>query len=111
MKYCTKCGTQLYDEAVICTNCGCATGFNNARSLSSGSKNEGLKTAAKVLMIVGTVFTSLYGFFIPLAWCLPMTLSYFKKVKNGEPVSTGFKVCSLLFVNTVAGILMLCDNG
>ena len=108
MKYCTKCGTQIHDEAVVCTNCGCATGYYQAKSLPSGSQNEGLKTATKVLMIVGTVFTSLYGFFIPLAWCLPMTLSYFKKIKNGEPISIGFKVCSLLFVNTIAGILMLC---
>ena len=23
MKYCTKCGTQLHDEAVICIGCGC----------------------------------------------------------------------------------------
>ena len=23
MKYCTKCGTQLMDESVICTKCGC----------------------------------------------------------------------------------------
>ena len=25
MKYCTKCGHELVDEAVVCTNCGCAT--------------------------------------------------------------------------------------
>ncbi len=24
MKYCTKCGHELVDEAIICTNCGCA---------------------------------------------------------------------------------------
>ncbi len=26
MKYCVKCGTELRDEAVVCTQCGCATG-------------------------------------------------------------------------------------
>ena len=61
-----------------------------------------------VFMIIGTVFM---GFsIIPLAWCLPMTIIYNRKIKNGEVVGTGFKVCSLLFVNTIAGILMLCDN-
>ena len=112
MKFCTKCGHELVDEAVICTNCGCATGdYKPAQASGSyGSSKSGLKTAAKVLMIVGTVLTSLYGLGIPLAWCLPMTLSYCKKIKNGEPVSTGFKVCSLLFVSMVGGILMLCDN-
>lgn len=24
MKYCTKCGAELLDEAVICPNCGCS---------------------------------------------------------------------------------------
>lgn len=24
MKYCTKCGKELFDEAVFCPNCGCA---------------------------------------------------------------------------------------
>lgn len=24
MKYCTKCGKELNDEAVVCTNCGCS---------------------------------------------------------------------------------------
>lgn len=26
MKYCAKCGKELMDEAIICPNCGCATG-------------------------------------------------------------------------------------
>lgn len=26
MKYCSKCGKELLDEAVICTGCGCAVG-------------------------------------------------------------------------------------
>lgn len=28
MKFCTKCGKEINDEAVICPNCGCATGNN-----------------------------------------------------------------------------------
>lgn len=106
MKFCSKCGNQIADEAVICPNCGCATGYQEAPA--KGSETT-LQTVAKVFMILGTIAN---GFaLIPLAWCIPMTVSYFRKVKNGEPVSTGFKVCSLLFVNVVSGILMLCDSG
>ena len=25
MKYCSKCGNELFDEAVVCPKCGCAT--------------------------------------------------------------------------------------
>ncbi len=71
---------------------------------------SGITTAAKVFMILGTIATSLGGYLIPLAWCLPMTIVYFKKLKTGQPISTGFKVCSLLFVSLIGGILMLCDK-
>ena len=27
MKYCSKCGKELFDEAVICPQCGCHTGY------------------------------------------------------------------------------------
>ncbi len=30
MKYCTHCGKEIVDEAVICLNCGCVTGQPNA---------------------------------------------------------------------------------
>lgn len=70
--------------------------------------SNGMQTACKVLMIISTVVMGLY--LIPLAWCIPMTVSYSNKIKTGQPISTGFKVCTLLFVNTIAGILMLVDK-
>lgn len=51
-----------------------------------------------------------FFYLIPLYWCIPMTIIYFKKVKNNEPISVGFKICSLLFVSLIGGVLMLCDN-
>lgn len=108
MKYCVKCGAELVDEAVICVKCGCATESNSQAQAKPASQDAGLTTAAKILMIIGTVFMGFY--IIPLAWCIPMTVSYFNKVKNNQPISTAFKVCSLLFVSLIGGILMLCDK-
>ena len=48
------------------------------------------------------------GCLIPLAWQIPMTVVVGKKMKTGEQIGTGFKVCVLLFVNIIAGILLLC---
>jgi len=45
---------------------------------------------------------------IPLAWMIPMTVHYFKKTRAGEPTTLTFKICTLLFVNLLAGIFMLC---
>ena len=71
-------------------------------------KPSDLLIAAKVLMII---FTVLSGFLIlPLAWTIPMTVVYCSKLERGETIGVGFKICCLLFVNRIAGILMLCDT-
>ena len=108
MKYCSKCGAEMMDEAVFCVKCGCAV--ENSVIFRPASRKSGAVTAAKVFMIIGTVLMALCTYCIALAWCLPLTIIYFNKIKRGEPISTGFKVCSLLFVSMIAGILMLCDN-
>lgn len=98
MKKCPHCGHQVADEAVVCPACG--SGMRK--------KVSDITIAAKVFMVLGTVFMAIY--LAPLIWCIPMTVSYFQMVKNGKPVSTAFKICSLLLVNPVAGILMFCDK-
>ena len=113
MKFCTKCGKQMEDEAMVCLGCGRVLEggvFPHENPEEKMREPSKLGAAAKIFMIIGTVFMSLITCCFGLAWCLPMTLSYCKKLKDGTPISTGFKVCSLLFVNTIAGILMLCDD-
>ena len=111
MKYCVNCGNELLDEAVVCVRCGCAveSGTVTQSEKEETVKRTGFSTAAKVFMVLGTIIMALSTFCIGLAWCLPLTLVYFKKVNNGEPIGVGFKICSLLFVSTLGGIFMLCD--
>ncbi len=97
MKYCAKCGRELANGASTCPSCG-------------ASASNGLHTAIKVLLIIGTIVAGIYGLLIPLIWCIPMTISVCNKLKNNEPISTGFKVCVLIFVNTIAGILLLTSK-
>lgn len=104
MKYCNHCGTQLVDDAVVCTNCGCAVENAPAKE----EKNT-LRTVAKIFMLLGCI-GSAFLYLIPLCWTIPMTVYYWKAVRDNKPVSTAFKICSLIFVNVVAGILMLCDK-
>ena len=105
--YCSNCGNEINEQAVICPNCGVPTG--NYEKFSKQTKNTSDRGASKAFMILACIF-SIAWLLIPLAWCLPMTIVYFKKVNRGEDVGTGFKVCTLLFVSTIAGILMLCDK-
>lgn len=67
-----------------------------------------MKLAAYVLGIISTVCCSIV--LIPLAWMIPMVI-HVNKARKGEcTLSTGFKVCFLLFCNLIGGILLLCDD-
>ena len=107
--YCSKCGNEIMDEAVICPKCGCATGYK-AHLTNVRQRSRGLIVATKVFMILGTIIAALSLYLIPLLWCIPMTVAYFSMTKNEEHIGVGFKVCCLLFVSVIGGILMLCDN-
>ena len=67
-----------------------------------------MQTIALVFMIITCITSAILIF--PLIWTIPMTISYSNKIKNGEEITLGFKICCLLFVSMVGGILMLCDN-
>ena len=45
---------------------------------------------------------------IPLCWILPMSKKILKAMKEGTTLKTGFKICTLLFVNLILGIVLLC---
>ncbi len=64
--------------------------------------------AAFVLMILSTV--SIGWCLIPLAWLIPFDVMIWRSYKYGNEISTGAKVCMLLFGNMIAGILLLCDS-
>ena len=104
MKFCQKCGKEIAEEAIICPGCGCAI----AEEKKGKGGNDGLAVASKIFLILGCVAQG--WLLLPLAWCLPITISICNKIKNNEPVGAGLKVCALLFVNLIGGILLLCRS-
>lgn len=54
MKFCTKCGKEIMDDAVICVNCGCAVD----KTLNPNSESQSPKkvSVSLILGIVGIVF-------------------------------------------------------
>ena len=48
---------------------------------------------------------------MPACRCIPKTVLLFKNMREGRFGGIGFKVCTLLFMSFVAGILLLCRNG
>lgn len=102
MKYCAHCGKEMDDNAVICLNCGCRAETHNA---TAAADQKDLSLAVKIFMIIGTVISGI-AFLLPLAWTIPMTVSIRRRLDKNQPIGIGFKICVLLFVSTVAGILL-----
>lgn len=107
MKYCTKCGFSIEDDSAYCPNCG-APCYERANSPATPQKPKTLQVIAEIFMVLGCISSG--WALIPLCWTIPMTVKYFKSVKAGKDVSTGFKVCTLIFVSLIAGILMLVSD-
>ncbi len=127
MKYCTQCGSVMKDDDMFCSSCGAKAKdvnvsnsgrdyFNDdedetvIKGYNKRTKPSGLAQVAKVLMIIATVINGI-TFIIPLFWCIPMTKRYSVATRNGGDVGVAFKVCTIIFVSPLAGILMLIDEG
>ncbi|MBP3493720.1 MAG: hypothetical protein J6J83_03800 [Oscillospiraceae bacterium] len=108
MKYCVHCGAEVFDEAVVCVKCGRSIAPTQPPAVVTAKSDDTLVTIIKVFLILGCIAQG--WCIIPLAWCLPITISIFHRFRDNQPVSTGLKVCSLLFVNMIAGICLLCMN-
>ena len=57
MKYCSKCGAELVDEAVICPNCGCAVeGFEPAKPAEEDKASVGLCILSVLIPLFGIIY-------------------------------------------------------
>lgn len=120
MKYCQYCGEALDDAARFCVKCGRKTvelankagvWQQEAEQVSappSALYNSGPDSVSRVFMIVCCVLLSLM--IVPMSWCIPMTVILCKKLREHRVIGTGFKVCIMLFVSIVSGILLLCRD-
>lgn len=55
MKFCAKCGNQLFDEAVVCPKCGCAADAPTPKfEIKATNKNQ-LKSTLLILAGVAVI--------------------------------------------------------
>ena len=56
MKYCTKCGKEIHDEAIICPHCGCAVApFPNQNQNVFDAPSMGFAVLGFFLPLVGLI--------------------------------------------------------
>lgn len=132
--YCKNCGSELTDGAEYCSNCGTKVTETYQSSTISNTtttdlnKKTGLHIGAFVFMVISifsvcgsalTIWASniylentgymMFSTLISLAWIIPMTIKVYR-AKSTTELTMGFKICTLLFVNVIAGILLICDS-
>lgn len=56
MKFCSKCGKELCDEAIVCTNCGCAVENNKSKASADDKVDVGLCVLSALLPIYGIIY-------------------------------------------------------
>ena len=138
-KFCNYCGAEVFKDAVVCPTCGCQLAGRSGNVLQIIIKSLMVMSGvaalfAAIVMLVlalidanfakiciedadyefyellSRIFISMFvAFALSLAWIIPMTVHYFKATKRNQAVGTAFKVCTLLFVNLIAGILLFFD--
>lgn len=67
-----------------------------------------LRLIAFILNIISAV--ACCWLLVPLAWMIPMTVVGYGIYKGTRPNTVAFGVCTLIFVNVVSGILLLCSK-
>lgn len=72
------------------------------------SNDRTLRMVAFIFCIVSCV--AIGWMIIPLAWLIPMTVHTYGIYKGTKNNTTAFAVCTLLFSNLVAGILLLVST-
>lgn len=108
MKYCSHCGSQVADEAVICPNCGC--------KVEGGSSSNGSYSG---ISIVGFVL----AFIMPVIGLIVSIVARNNAKRDGDTKSAGFAKAGiiisacliafavLIYVIVFIGIIMAAAAG
>ena len=110
MKFCQSYGAEIHENAVICVKCGCAI---PSERVIYKERNNTLLNISKIFLILSSIICFILSLFtgifiIPFAWCLTITIMICNRIKQGKPIGIVLKICALLFVNIISGILLLC---
>ena len=90
MKYCSKCGKELVDEAVFCTGCGCSVDYN----MNSAKPQEEDKVSVGFCIL---------AFFIPLFGLIYWAIKRTETPKKANAIG----LCALISIglNIVVSIV------
>ena len=108
MKYCSKCGKEVNEDAVVCVNCGCAL---NGAQKSNAQKKLNAMSLVGFIVSLASIFITLVGI-VPIAGIVFSSIGLKQLKANEDQKGKGFAVtglvvgiCSLIY--TVVAVIIL----
>ena len=112
MRYCTHCGSEVSEHAVICLKCGCALNNTPAKSSFSVTSTTETKTSLSIVFgVVGIISAWLFALVGHVSSIMGIVFGI-KEYKETEK-TTGLvlsiigEVCSV--VSSIIGVLIMWD--
>jgi uncharacterized membrane protein YvbJ len=98
MKYCSRCGTELVDEAVVCTKCGCAVG--TAGQIVAGVSGIGQEFIIGLVGLILGVVGLIYSWVTMTSDVSSKTYEYISPLSGHE-----IMVIAIFIISTVVAIV------
>ena len=98
MKYCSHCGAELLDEAVLCPKCGC---WVKEESMATTEIKEKLKTnicalLGFILSLISVLFFANFFGWISLAGLVLSILGLVQIKRNSDQKGRGFSIAGII---------------
>lgn len=104
MKYCTHCGKELLDDAIVCPGCGCAVeSENNASASSQFVSPQPVNDSYSTMSIIGLVFSLLGG----ILGLILSILAYNEAKRTGSQKSKSMSKAGIIISSIYLGFVVL----
>ena len=139
LKSCPVCGKELDEDMNFCPVCGTVLKAplshdeqsNFIESATTDTPTEVMRPPIQgvgtimCFMVISCIITGIMMFvyaglnnyaamfmmgILPLFWKIPMTVHFYSSANNFKKLSTTFKVCTLLFLSGISGLMLLCNK-
>ena len=95
MKYCTHCGAEIMDDAVICTKCGCWINNTTTSPIRQNVKTNVCALVGFILSLASIVFIVNFMGLLALAGMIVSIVGLVQLVKNSEQKGRGYAIAGV----------------
>lgn len=113
MKYCSNCGEQIDEKAVICVKCGVPVSNNSISGMQNYSQSNrvqthghGAATASLVLGIIGLII-SIITLIVSIVFFIGYSAYRYDYIYNYDPLENAGKIVLAIGLTILPGLLSL----